>query len=107
MNQENTNEPLSKTAVMQSVLIEELLQKIKFVLECKNETQAERILEQFIFDQEEFTIEFVKWMDKNYFQGEKHDSYAKSKEDFLNKETVFNISELYEIFKRKRLETVA
>jgi len=48
-------------------MLEELLQKIKFVLECKNEAQAERILEQFIFDQEEKTISFTNWVEDNYF----------------------------------------
>lgn len=41
-------------------MIEELLQKIKFVLECKNEAQAERILEQFVFYQEEKCKENIK-----------------------------------------------
>jgi hypothetical protein len=54
-------------------MLEELLQKIKFVLECKNEAQAERILEQFIFNQEEKSkqkcIEFSKYIrnGKDYF----------------------------------------
>lgn len=46
-------------------IVEELLQKIKFVLECKNNAQAERIIEKFIFHQEEYSkqkcIEFAKW----------------------------------------------
>ena len=41
-------------------MIKELLQKIKFVLECKNEAQAERILEQFVFDQEAKFKEKIK-----------------------------------------------
>lgn len=41
-------------------VIEEVLQKIKFVLECKNEAQAKRILEQFIFFIQEKNSDFIK-----------------------------------------------
>jgi hypothetical protein len=57
---------LSLRLFIPQIMLEELLQKIKFVLECKNEAQAERILEQFIFDQEEKSkqkcIEFSKYI---------------------------------------------
>ncbi|MFV8336456.1 hypothetical protein ACNQF7_10275 [Flavobacterium sp. RSP29] len=59
MKTEITNEKVEKQAiVMQSVIVEELLQKIKFVLSCGNEAQAERIIEQFVFHQQELIIEF-------------------------------------------------
>jgi hypothetical protein len=53
------------------------------------------------------TLDFAKWLDKNYFQGEENNSYAKCKGDFRNKETTFNLKQLFLIFKRERSETVA
>lgn len=97
MENTNKNTPIPqscKTVVMQSVMIEELLQKIKFVLSCGNDAQAERIIEQFVFYQEETTIEFARWFLRTRF-----DSSGK----YLNKSD----KELYDIFKRERSETVA
>ena len=47
------------------------------------------------------TLDFAKWIDKNYYQGD-NGTYAKSKEDFRNKETSFSIKQLFVIFKRGR-----
>jgi len=82
-------------------MFEELLQKIKFAIECKNEAQAIRTLEQYDYFKNEKTIEFAKWVDKHYFQGGKFNTYAKSKEDFLNKKDVFTIEELFVIFNKR------
>ena len=97
----NTPIPQScKTAVMQSVIIEELLQKIKFVLSCENDAQAERIIEQFFFHQQELTIEFSEWLrNECYDTGDKW-LYQEDDETYTS-------LEIYEIFNRKRSETVA
>jgi hypothetical protein len=50
---------------------------------------------------EKQTIDFAKWVDKNYFQGDDCDTYAKSKEDFYNKENVFSIKQLFTIYKNR------
>ena len=52
------------------------------------------------------SFEFAKWIDKNYFQGEKSNTYARCKEDFLNKETTFNIKQLSVIFNTTVLQAV-
>ena len=65
MNTEEKNTQLPQSSVSVSVT-DELLRKIKFVLSCGNEAQAERIIEQFIYYQEELTIEFTIWVAKNY-----------------------------------------
>ena len=49
---------------------------------------------------EDFAFGFAKWKDKHYFQGDSHNVYAKCKNDFLNKETTFNIKQLLEIYKK-------
>ena len=77
---------------MNNEITKELLEKIKLVLKCKNEAQAERIIEQFIFDQEEITIEFADWMAKEYWLN----SSGKYRE-------IQSRRELYNIFKVKRL----
>lgn len=94
MNQEKTNEPLSKTAVMQSGITEELLQKIKFVLECKNDAQAERIIEQYVFFQEGLTIDFVEWI---------KDNCVETPSGWQINGREYSSKNLYEIFKRERL----
>jgi len=105
MNQENTNEPLSKTAVMQSVLIEEMLQKLKFVLDCNNTSQAERMIEQFIFNQEELSIEFAQFCSKYTYNNYSKKWYRNFPlQNFPDYYTSF---QLYEIFKRELFETVA
>ena len=44
------------------------------------------------------SFEFAKWIDNNYFQGEKKNTYAKCKEDFFDKGATFNLKELSIIF---------
>ena len=50
------------------------------------------------------SLEFAKWVDNNYIQGEKINSYAKCKSDFLNKETTFTLKKLSVIFKNNFLK---
>jgi hypothetical protein len=78
-------------------MLEELLQKIKFVLENKNEAQAERILEQFIFYQEELTIEFGEWLRIECYDIGGNWLYQQDDE-------VYTTAELYKIFKEERLK---
>jgi hypothetical protein len=76
-------------------MIEELLQKIKFLLESNNDAEAERILKQFVFDQEKLTINFTNWCKQEY---ELEDTPFHNKWRDVNgeyKET----KELYAIFK--------
>ena len=51
---------------------------------------------------DDHAIEFAEWVDKHYFQGDKHNVYAKCKEDFSNKEATFNIKQLLEMYKKER-----
>lgn len=103
MKNDNTEDKaLNKTDVMQSVCGKELLEKLKFVLSCKNEAMAERIIEQFIFRQnelkDEFAVDFAKWIIlKNK---EEHKNGTLSQITFCTNE------QLLDIFKRERSETV-
>lgn len=46
------------------IIIQGLLQRIKFFLECNNESFAERIIEQFVFDQEEENGEILEVLEE-------------------------------------------
>lgn len=96
-------QPQPQPVAIISVCEKELFEKLKFVLECKNESMAERIIEQFIFRQnelkDEFAIDFAKWI------------IAKNKEEHKNKTlsqiTFCSNEQLLEIFKLENTETVA
>jgi len=80
------------------------LQKSHFasVIQTKEEreAQAERIIEQFVFHQQELTIEFSEWLrNECYDTGDKW-LYQEDDETYTS-------LEIYEIFKRKSSETVA
>lgn len=101
-----------QTDVMQwflktGIMIKELLQKIKFVLECKNESQAERIIEQFIFHQEELTIEFADWLNNGRYS--QYGNVWINPKIPKNKQggwQFYTSKELLEIFKKERSKTI-
>jgi hypothetical protein len=78
-------------------MIEELTQKIKFVLQCGNEAQAERIIEQFVFDQKEKTIAFSNFLFDNYV---KFGEYFHLKGEFYWNTTRKTAEELLDVFNR-------
>ena len=49
-------------------------------------------------EKEKFAIEFLRWVDENYFQGKECNSFAKSEEDFIHGE-VLSIEGLMLTFK--------
>lgn len=79
------------TPIPKSVLTEEVLRQLKFVLDLNNTSQAERIIEQFIFNQKELSMEFAKWLRDDKYNTE-----------FWYKEKT--IVELYSIFEQERSE---
>jgi len=99
MDPENKNKPLDKIAVMESVIVEELLQKIKFVLSCGNEAQARRIIEQFVFHQEETILEFSEWLRNECY--DTGDKWLYQEDDEL-----YTSLEIYAVFKKARLKVV-
>ena len=74
--------------------------------------QLNELLEKRIFNHKECvlkieklaekqSIDFVKWIDKNYYQGEDYNTYAKCMDDFKDKDKIFTIKQLFETFKHE------
>lgn len=80
-------------------MLEELLQKLKFVLECKNEAQALRLLEQFDYFKNEKTIEFAEWLREECYDTGTHWLYQQNNE-------IYTSLEIFEIFKHKHYEHI-
>lgn len=102
MKTEENNAQLPQSSVSVSVT-DELLQKIKFVLSCGNEAQAERLIEQFVFYQEELTIEFGNFLNNGRFTmwGNSWIDPKKNK-DKDGHWIFYTTKDLYELFKRER-----
>lgn len=48
---------------------------------------------------EKQSIDFAKWIDKKYYQGEDNNTYARCLGDFKDKDKIFTIKQLFETFK--------
>ena len=95
---------------MRSAFILKIMKKIQTPEEwlLENEKDSVILVEDCMIKYAVYiSFEFAKWIDKNYFQGEKNNTYAKCKEDFLNKETTFSIKQLSVIFHANVLQADA
>jgi hypothetical protein len=97
---DDTQSPQSCVSVS---VTDELLQKIKFVLSCGNESQASRIIEQYVHYQEEMTIAFADWLNNGRFS-QYGDSWTNPRlpKDKDGDWVFFSSKQLYDIFKRER-----